>query len=183
MAVLALSGCGDGPAGVAGGTPAASPVASPAASSAPSATTATAKAAPSARPGGPEVSADDRYPATVHVGTLPPLRVEVADTPAERSRGLSGREHLPPRTGMMFRYDAPTDAAYWMWDVGFPLSLAWVRDGRVIGTVEMAPCTATNAGDCRTYESPGPVDTVIEARANTFAGVAAGTPVRVIMMR
>lgn len=128
-------------------------------------------------------SAEDRYGATVRVGTLPPLRVEVADTSAERTQGLSGRQRLPPGTGMIFLYDSPTTTGFWMYDVHFPLSLAWVRDGRVIGTVEMAPCTATDPDECRSYQPPGPFDTVIEAPAGTFAGVEPGTPVRVTFHR
>lgn len=117
--------------------------------------------------------------ATVRVGELPPLRVEVARTPDERTRGLSGRDHLPPGTGMVFMYDSPTTTGFWMHDVHFPLSLAWVRDGRVIGTVEMTPCTTNDPSECRVYEPPGPFDMVIEAPAGTFADVDPGTPVRV----
>lgn len=116
--------------------------------------------------------------ATVRVGALPPLRVEVARTPQERSQGLSGRDRLPPARGMIFVFDSPTTSGFWMHDVYFPLSLAWVRDGRVIGTVEMTPCT-TAPDDCRTYEPPGPFDMAIEAPADTFDDVQPGTKVEV----
>lgn len=123
-------------------------------------------------------AAEDEYPGTVRVGTLPALRVEVADTAAERSEGLSGRGRLPPRTGMLFRFDHEVTVGFWMYDVRLPLSLAWVRDRRVIGTVEMVPCAADRSG-CPSYEPPGPYDAAIEAPAGTFAAVEPGTRVRV----
>lgn len=116
--------------------------------------------------------------ATVRVGDLPPLRAEVARSAAERSQGLSGRDRLAQGKGMIFVFDSPTTSGFWMHDVHFPLSLAWVRDGRVIGTVEMTPCT-TAPDDCRTYEPPGPFDMAIEARAGTFADIDRRTEVRV----
>lgn len=115
--------------------------------------------------------------ATVRVGKLSPLHVEVARSAAERARGLSGREGLAPGTGMIFVYDQPTTAEFWMRGVPFPLSLAWVRDGRFIGSVEMTPCVESEG--CRLYEPPAPFEVAIEARANTFVGVEPGTPVRI----
>lgn len=147
LGALVLAGCAGGPSG---GPGAASPSA---------AGTATAETA------------------MVRVGAQPPLRVEVARTETERERGLSGRAGLAPETGMIFVYDEPTTAEFWMRGVSFPLSLAWVRGGRVIGSVEMTPCP--EGGDCRRYEPPAAFDVAIEARAGTFAGVARGTPVRV----
>lgn len=116
--------------------------------------------------------------ATVRVGSLPPLRVEVARSAEERSRGLSGRERLPEGKGMIFIFDSPTTTGFWMHDVHFPLSLAWVRDGRVIGTVEMTPCTSAPE-DCRTYDPPGRFDMAIEARAGVFEDIEPGASVRV----
>lgn len=116
--------------------------------------------------------------ATVRVGSLSPLRVEVARSPDERSRGLSGRERLPQGRGMIFIFESPTTTGFWMHDVHFPLSLAWVRDGRVIGTVEMTPCTSAPE-DCRTYEPPGRFDMAIEARGGVFEDVEPGAAVRI----
>ncbi|WP_375570722.1 DUF192 domain-containing protein [Seohaeicola saemankumensis] len=40
--------------------------------------------------------------------------VEVADTPETRSRGLMFRESMPRSAGMLFVYDAPQRATFWM---------------------------------------------------------------------
>ena len=40
--------------------------------------------------------------------------VELADTPQERSRGLMFRENMPRGAGMLFVYDAPQQARFWM---------------------------------------------------------------------
>ena len=40
--------------------------------------------------------------------------VEIADTPETRSKGLMFRESMPKSVGMLFVYDAPQRATFWM---------------------------------------------------------------------
>lgn len=40
--------------------------------------------------------------------------VEIADTPETRSQGLMFRESMPKSAGMLFVYDAPQRATFWM---------------------------------------------------------------------
>jgi uncharacterized membrane protein (UPF0127 family) len=40
--------------------------------------------------------------------------VEIADTPETRSKGLMFRESMPKSAGMLFVYDAPQRATFWM---------------------------------------------------------------------
>lgn len=42
------------------------------------------------------------------------FRVELAETPAERSRGLMFRTALAPDSGMLFLYPRPHRASFWM---------------------------------------------------------------------
>lgn len=49
--------------------------------------------------------------------------VELADTPQARSRGLMFRESLPRGAGMLFVYDAPRRASFWMKNTLIPLDL------------------------------------------------------------
>jgi len=88
-----------------------------------------------------------------------------------------GVTDLPENHGMAFRWDAPTDATFWMKDTLIPLSIAFVgEDGKVIAVRDMAPCTAD---PCTTYGADGPYTMAIEANANWFAdhGIAVGDPV------
>ena len=52
----------------------------------------------------------------VHIGNAT-WQAELAATPAQRVRGLSGREELPAWTGMLFIFDAPQMLTFWMPDM------------------------------------------------------------------
>lgn len=79
------------------------------------------------------------------------LRVEVATTPSQRRKGLSGRtEALATNTGMLFVFNPPQTVCMWMKDTHIPLAAAFVgADGRVVKTALMRPhstyshCVAT----------------------------------------
>ena len=49
--------------------------------------------------------------------------VEVADTDAERARGLMFVERLPSSAGMLFIYDRPGPARFWMKNTLIPLDM------------------------------------------------------------
>jgi hypothetical protein len=99
------------------------------------------------------------------------IAAEVADTPAERDRGLMFRTALPADQGMLFVY--PDDARHCMWmrNTHVPLSVAFLdAQRRVINTDEMAP--RTEVSHC----AAGPARYVLEMPAGWFArhGVGAG---------
>lgn len=49
--------------------------------------------------------------------------VELADTPQARSRGLMHRETLPRGSGMLFVYESPRRASFWMKNTLIPLDM------------------------------------------------------------
>ncbi|WP_397542182.1 DUF192 domain-containing protein [Roseovarius salis] len=49
--------------------------------------------------------------------------VEVADEPAERAQGLMHVQSMPRSAGMLFVYDAPRTARFWMKDTLIPLDI------------------------------------------------------------
>ena len=60
------------------------------------------------------------------------FEVEVADTPALRQRGLTGRTYLEERGGMLFIPDEPYVGDFWMKGMLFPLDFIWIgRDCQV----------------------------------------------------
>lgn len=80
------------------------------------------------------------------------LSVPVYDAyePPARRRGLMYRRHLPPGTGMVFRFPKPRRGGFYMKNTRIPLSIAYYdQDGRVLSVLDMAPC---DADPCPTYD-------------------------------
>jgi uncharacterized membrane protein (UPF0127 family) len=70
------------------------------------------------------------------------IRVEVAQTPEERNRGLMGRKHLGKDEGMLFIFETEDYHGFWMKDTLIPLSIAFIdKDSRVVGITDMKPLT------------------------------------------
>lgn len=65
--------------------------------------------------------------------------VEVAEDPLSRATGLSGRNSLPEKNGMLFLFDASARHGIWMKGMRFPLDIIWMREGAVVDLVENAP--------------------------------------------
>lgn len=65
--------------------------------------------------------------------------VDVADDPTERGRGLMFVEEMPTMGGMLFVYDSPQRATFWMRNTLIPLDMLFAApDGTVINLHENA---------------------------------------------
>lgn len=95
------------------------------------------------------------------------LAVEIAESAAERYRGLSGRTALAPERGMLFLYLEPHRPRFTMRDMQFDLDLVWIRGNRVIGVRPNA--SSAPASREHTYMPPAEVDAVLEVAAGTAA--------------
>jgi len=91
------------------------------------------------------------------------FRVWVADTPLRRSRGLMFVRELAPDRGMLFLYDFPQFAYFWMQNTYISLDLLFVGpDGRIVTIAEYTTPLST-----RLIESEAPVTAVLEVIAGT----------------
>lgn len=84
----------------------------------------------------------DCAPDTVELrgdGGVARFTVELADDPAERSRGLMHRENMASGAGMLFVYERPQRAVFWMKNTLIPLDMIFMDPtGRVTRVHENA---------------------------------------------
>lgn len=75
----------------------------------------------------------DQVPLTIRSeGQAHRFIVEVARTPEEQARGLMHRQSLDPGKGMIFPYDPPQPASFWMKNTLIPLDIIFIRaDGTI----------------------------------------------------
>ena len=72
------------------------------------------------------------------------LRAEVADTALESQTGLMFRNSLPEDQGMIFVFDTPRQANFWMKNTRIPLSIAYIDSaGRILEIQSMKPFDET----------------------------------------
>jgi len=102
--------------------------------------------------------------------------VEVADTEAERAKGLMNRDRLPMSAGMLFVYKTPQAVAFWMRDTRIPLDMLFLDGaGRVLSVHANAI-----PGDETTIPGPDGTQYVLEINGGLARrlGIAAGAEMR-----
>lgn len=110
------------------------------------------------------------------------ISVAVAEAQVDRTRGLSGCERIPERSGMYFPYDSKQIPRYWMKGMLVPLDFVWIADGRVIGVTENVPAPTTELDEeLPYYKPPAGVDGVLEIGGGQVRelGIAVGDTVTV----
>ena len=97
------------------------------------------------QPASNTVAAIDRSPAgldqvpltiTTTAGKKHRFTVEVARTDAEQAQGLMNRQTLAPDRGMVFPYDPPRAASFWMKNTLIPLDIIFIRADGTIARIE-----------------------------------------------
>ena len=64
------------------------------------------------------------------------IKIELAITPAEQERGLSGKTELKENESMLFVFDHPDKHYFWMKDMNFPIDIIWLNDNGEILYIE-----------------------------------------------
>jgi len=107
--------------------------------------------------------------ATIHLGGQE-FSVDIADTVSKQAQGLSGRPSLAENEGMLFVFKTYSSRTFWMKDMNFPIDMIWIKDNRIVGSAEnAAPEPGKSVFSLTLYNSPEPVDKVLEVSAGTVA--------------
>jgi hypothetical protein len=121
--------------------------------------------------------------AEVHIGDQR-FQLEVARTPPQQQLGLMFRESMPADQGMLFPFDPPQPAAFWMYNTRIPLDIIFVYQEKVV-------YLAANVPGCPQQPCPsyGPavtqlVDQVVELNGGTAAklGLQVGDEIDVTLL-
>ncbi|MEO9780348.1 MAG: DUF192 domain-containing protein [Sedimentitalea sp.] len=105
--------------------------------------------------------------------------VETVDTPKARSRGLMFRESMPRGSGMLFVYEAPRRASFWMKNTLIPLDMIFVDK---TGTVKHVHHRAV-PGDLTAIEGGTGIYAVLEINGGLAKsyGISPGSQMRHIV--
>lgn len=107
-----------------------------------------------------------------HAGQPHVFKAELAQSPQDQAKGLMFRTQLGPDEAMLFPFDPPKRASFWMRNTVIPLDLLFIApDGRIANIAANAkPYDETK------LESVGPVSAVLELPAGRAAalGIAPG---------
>ena len=90
--------------------------------------------------------------------------IKVANTPQERTQGLSGTSILGSSKGMLFTFPYPGEYGFWMKDMNYSLDIIWIStDKKVVSdSMSLAPSTYP-----RVYYPTAPAKYVLEVDAGT----------------
>jgi len=61
-----------------------------------------------------------------------PITVTLAQTNAEITKGLGGKDGLKENEGMLFVFNKPDRYGFWMKDMKFSIDIVWIENNKVI---------------------------------------------------
>jgi len=102
------------------------------------------------------------------------LRVEVVTTPETLRRGLSGRNALPARHGMLFVFEKEARQAMWMPNMKFPLDILWLDRNMKILHISYTAVPCVDGESCPSISSYYRVKYAIEMTAGGAADFKVG---------
>ena len=94
------------------------------------------------------------------------FRVEIANTPASRAKGLMRRQNLPADQGMLFVFEDYGFHSFWMKDTLIPLDIIWIAD-RTIVDIKKNVLPPASGAPLQTYRPVRPANFVLEVNAGT----------------
>jgi uncharacterized membrane protein (UPF0127 family) len=107
------------------------------------------------------------------------VKVEIADNPDLRERGLMYRSNLCENCGMLFIFPSEGKYGFWMKNTKIPLDIIWIdKNKKIIDIISAEPCSSES---CRTYYSSNPALYVLEVNSGYAAinGIKIGDEVEI----
>jgi len=93
------------------------------------------------------------------------IAVQIADTPEERKKGLSGTKNLPENEGMLFVFpEQNLLPSFWMKDMLISIDIIWINNGKV-AKIHKNVQPEPQAAKLTLYYPDGPIDYVLEVNA------------------
>lgn len=92
------------------------------------------------------------------------IKVEIADEPAEWQKGLSDKESLKAKEGMLFIFPEVDYRGFWMKDMRFPIDILWINEHREIIEITQS-VSVPDAKDTPIFYSKKPIHYVLEVNA------------------
>ncbi|MBA3976858.1 MAG: DUF192 domain-containing protein [Nitrosopumilus sp.] len=94
------------------------------------------------------------------------INVILAETPDQKTKGLSVKNSLKENEGMLFIFDSPRKNSFWMKDMKFPIDIIWINsDYRIIHIEKnLPPCTSFLI--CKSYSPDENSQYVLEVNSN-----------------
>lgn len=89
--------------------------------------------------------------------------VDLAITPKEKTKGLSFRNALLPKHGMLFVYENKDRYPFWMKDMQFPLDFVWIDGNIVVDLTKNVP--PANSERMQVVKPNKPVNKILEINA------------------
>ncbi|WP_420393295.1 DUF192 domain-containing protein [Acuticoccus sp.] len=107
------------------------------------------------------------------------FKVELADDPIERQRGLMFREEMAPDAGMLFDFGREGERSFWMKNTILPLDIIYARsDGTVVSIAR-----ATTPFSLEAVPSNGPARFVLEVNAGVADAIGLAPGDRLVHRR
>ncbi len=107
------------------------------------------------------------------------VQAEVVYSEVDRERGLMFRQILPQNQGMLFVFDRPESARFWMKNVSIPLDIIWIDQAKNVVDLKLdaRPCRGE---PCETFLPRVPSLYVLEVNSGFVRqyGISIGDKVK-----
>ncbi len=93
--------------------------------------------------------------------------VEVADTDEKRAKGLSGRNSLDAKQGLLFVFNQTGFYSFWMKEMRFPIDILFIKDDKIVTIAQSVPKPkdGTAPADLLLYKPAQAANYVLEINA------------------